>query len=183
MEAEEEDAPDAEVTFALIAKRCLPADFLESADAQQEGLLHNRRLIGHTTKVNHNTVVYQYRSCHTTPLYCTPGHRTKVNHNTVVYRYGSCHTTPSYCTISALLVCTFSYTVSTNHKSRVRSRTARWRTRRRSSRTCTSTALASRLSARQGTTATGSCDWSTPYNRMCIVRWYTTNLTGTGALY
>ena len=57
MEAEEEDAPDAEVTFALIAKRCLPADFLESADAQQEGLLHNRRLIGHTTKVNH-----KYRS-------------------------------------------------------------------------------------------------------------------------
>ena len=102
MEAEEEDAPDAEVTFALIAKRCLPADFLESADAQQEGLLHNRRLIGHTTKVNHNTVVYQYRSCHTTPLYCTPGHRTKVNHNTVVYQYGSCHTMPLYCT-SALL--------------------------------------------------------------------------------
>ena len=38
-------------------------------------------------------------------------------HNTLVYQYRLCYTTPLYCTSTLY---TFSYTVSTNHKSRLR---------------------------------------------------------------
>ena len=48
---------------------------------------------------------------------------TRINHNTLVYQYRLCYTMPLCCTGSTI---TFSYILSTKHKSRLRIPIARW---------------------------------------------------------
>ena len=64
------------------------------------GLRNPDKLIGHATRLNHNTIVYRYRSCTHVSLYCVPAHYThsviqcytvtRVKHSTIVCRYRSC---------------------------------------------------------------------------------------------
>ena len=67
-----------------------------------------------TTRVNHNTIVYQYRSC--TQCRCIVV-TTRVNHNTIVYQYRVMVTTPLCCMLYRHTIHIQSYGVSTNRKS------------------------------------------------------------------
>ena len=48
-----------------------------------------------STRVNHDTIVYQYRPCTTTDW------STRVNHNTIVYKYRACTSTQCRCILPA----------------------------------------------------------------------------------